>query len=94
MSRKDIESILQVPRNLDAALRLLDAFEKTIQLLAQHPKLGAHPSFLTAERHAKVRFQILSPFPNYLIFYQETEDGIEVLHILHGAQDTPDIFDT
>jgi hypothetical protein len=26
-------------------------------------------------------------FPNHLVFYRETPEGIEVLHILHAARD-------
>jgi plasmid stabilization system protein ParE len=43
------------------------------------------------------RFQVLTqlatrdirrrPYKNYLIFYRIAGDGVEVLHILHGAQD-------
>lgn len=27
------------------------------------------------------------PFQNYLIFYREIKDGIEIVHVFHGARD-------
>lgn len=30
---------------------------------------------------------------SYLIFYEETSDGIRVVRVLHGARDVPNEFD-
>lgn len=35
----------------------------------------------------------MTVFPNHLIFYRPVEDGIEVLRVVHGAQDIEAIFE-
>jgi toxin ParE1/3/4 len=72
--------------NPEAALRFLDAAEDTIRLLAASPGLGArydpeHP------RLAEIRCFPISHFKNDLLFYQPFDDRIEILRVLHGAQD-------
>jgi toxin ParE1/3/4 len=72
--------------NPRAALRFLDEAEATIRLLASRPGLGVrydpeHPIL------AEVRFFPISRFKNDLIFYQPLADGVQVLRVLHGAQD-------
>jgi plasmid stabilization system protein ParE len=32
-------------------------------------------------------------FDNYLIFYREMRDGIQVLHVYHGARDIEALFE-
>jgi len=91
----DLEVIVRylAPRNLEATLRLIDALEATLNELAKFPGLGTHPSFLNAHRHRDVRFRLIAPFPNYMVFYREIEHVIEILHVLHGARDIPAIFE-
>lgn len=72
--------------NPRAALRFLDAAEATIRQLAALPGSGTryepdHPAL------AELRFFPITRFKNDLVFYQPLPDGIEVLRILHGAQD-------
>lgn len=31
-------------------------------------------------------------FPNFLIFYRSTDEGVEIIRILHGARDLDAIF--
>jgi toxin ParE1/3/4 len=33
------------------------------------------------------------PVKNYVIFYRPLEDGIEIVRVLHGAQDLPPLFE-
>jgi len=33
------------------------------------------------------------PVGNYVIFYQPVDDGIEIVRVLHGARDIPELFD-
>ena len=73
-------------RNPRAALRFLDAAEATIRQLATLPGLGArydasHPIL------AEIRFFPISRFKKDIVFYRPLADGVEVLRILHGAQD-------
>jgi plasmid stabilization system protein ParE len=34
-----------------------------------------------------VRYFPIPRYPNYVIFYRPLSDGVEILHILHGARD-------
>jgi toxin ParE1/3/4 len=72
--------------NPRAALRFLNAAEVTIRRLAMSPGIGArydpdHPAL------AELRFFPITRFKNDLVFYRPLADGIEVLRVLHGAQD-------
>lgn len=75
-------------------MRFVNAVEAEYRRLAEMPGMGA-------KREEFARFPGLRSWPvhgfrNYLIFYQpiETgENGIEVLRLLHGAQNFEAIFD-
>jgi toxin ParE1/3/4 len=71
--------------NLPAAIRFYDAIEATFDQLARMPGMGARrrardPSL------AELRSWPLTQFRNYLVFYLPLPDGIEVLHVWHGAR--------
>jgi toxin ParE1/3/4 len=71
--------------SLEAAIRFLENTEQTLAELAASPALGSplqsdHPDL------ADLRFRRVKGFPKHLIFYIERKDAIEVLRILHGAQ--------
>ena len=71
--------------NAAAADHLLDEFEKKFALLAGQPRLGAARSDIAPElRHF--------PAGNYLILYRETDDGIEVVRVVHGARWLSNLF--
>jgi toxin ParE1/3/4 len=57
-----------------------------MERLADMPALGSR-----YESHAPeltgVRFFPVTRYRNYLVFYRPTATGIEVLRVLHGAQD-------
>jgi len=72
--------------NLDAADRFLEAAYGTFQELARMPGMGRTRNFPQARLHNLRSFRI-KDFENYLIFYSPIQDGIEVLHIVHGARD-------
>jgi toxin ParE1/3/4 len=72
--------------SLDVSDRFLSAAERTFKQVAQMPGMGklcrfSHPSL------SEVRQQAITGFRNYLIFYQTTELGVEILRVLHGARD-------
>lgn len=69
-----------------AALRYLDAAEATFRQLADCPGLGTRydPDLPVL---AEIRFLPITRFRNDLVFYRLLTDGIEVLRVLHGAQD-------
>ena len=71
--------------NSAAADHLLDEFEKKFALLAGQPRLGAARSDIAPGlRHF--------PAGNYLILYRETDDGIEVVRVVHGARWLSNLF--
>lgn len=71
--------------NPDAADHLLDEFEKKFALLAGQPRVGAARSDIAPGlRHF--------PAGNYLILYRETDDGIEVVRVVHGARRLSNLF--
>jgi toxin ParE1/3/4 len=74
-----------------AAERFLTRAEATIQRLSEMPGLGRPTHFLEDE-FVGMRSWPIRGFPNYLVFYQETEGGIEIIRVLHGARDLAGIF--
>src|SRR5262245_24511888 len=69
-----------------AARRFLAAARKLYEMLAGLPEMGARwepedPRF-EGLRHFPV-----PRFPNYIVFYRPVADGVEILHVLHGARD-------
>lgn len=87
---KDIDDITEelVERaTLDVALQFLAVAFETFSLMATQPDMGwscrlQHPDL----KSARV-FRVGIPFEKYLIFYQPHQEQIEVLRIIHGAQD-------
>jgi toxin ParE1/3/4 len=69
-----------------AARGFLAAAQKLYGTLAAMPELGA---LWEAEnpRFADVRHFPVPRYPNYIVFYRPLSDGVEILHILHGARD-------
>lgn len=78
--------------NPDAAARVIDAAYDNFKLLAARPALGRLRKFHNP-RLKGVRSRVLSGFDNYVIFYRPMPDGIQVLHIYHGARDIEALFD-
>lgn len=74
------------PKNFDAALRVNQAIEEAIQFLADHHEAGA----LVETEHAILpvfRFWPIRKYTNYLVIYVPRPDGIDVLRVIHAAQD-------
>jgi toxin ParE1/3/4 len=75
------------------ATRFARAIEQTISKLATMPGMGTlwnaeHP------RLSELRFFPVSKFRNHLVFYRpQPEGGVEVVRVLHGAQDIEALFD-
>src|SRR5690242_17262097 len=74
--------------NPEAAARFLDAVQKTLDLLSEHPGIGsrryAHLPLLEGLRVVGV-----TDFKNHLVFYLERPSYIDVLRVLHSARDIP-----
>jgi toxin ParE1/3/4 len=76
---------------LDAAHRFLDAREETFAFLLANPGAGAE------YRSAQLALPTLRAWPlhrfrNYLAFYRPTDDGIEIVRVLHGARNLDSLF--
>jgi toxin ParE1/3/4 len=78
--------------NLDAARRFLTAAQDACKTLARMPGMGASRDFGNPE-WADLRAWPISGFENFLIFYLPTPTGIDVVRVIHGAQDLQRIFE-
>lgn len=74
------------------ATRFLRAVQKTFRLLRKHPHMGSVTRY-QSKHLTGVRMFPLQGFPKYLVFYRPVDKGIEVVRVLHGAQDIEAIFD-
>ena len=77
--------------NLDAGVRFLVAAEESFEFLAKMPLIGS-PREFRSSRLRNIRVWPIKGFEDYLIFYRPTDDGIEVLRVLHGKRDIEEIF--
>jgi toxin ParE1/3/4 len=77
--------------NPEAADRVVDSAYRACANLAVHPQLGPLRRFPDNDP-PDVRFFVLMDFPNYMIFYRIVPDGVEIVRVLHGAQDIDELF--
>jgi toxin ParE1/3/4 len=70
----------------EAAERVLNAILETLKFLSRQPGAGArHPELDPELRVARAK----RPAHNYVVVYRKTDDGIEVVAVVHGARDWP-----
>jgi len=67
--------------NVDAALALVEKFEKRVQYLKNHPRSGRIVPALNDEMVRQLVVQ-----SNYLIIYEINKDHINILTIRHAKQ--------
>jgi toxin ParE1/3/4 len=72
-----------------AGLRFLDAIELTCNTLSRMPGIGS-PRYAEIPLVQGVRMLAIKDFENYLLFYLEREDCVDVIRVLHGARDIPE----
>lgn len=77
--------------SLNASDRFLLTTEKAIKLLAAMPGVGT-PRDYDNPALAGLRMWPIPKFPKYLIFYLTTETTVEIVRVLHGAQNIQAIF--
>ena len=70
--------------SLEVARRFNAAARATFADLAQTPRMGA-PGKL--EKFPDLRMWRVRGFEKYLIFYEPARDGVEILRVIHAAQD-------
>jgi toxin ParE1/3/4 len=71
--------------NPAAAINVLEAAERTFQLLADHPGIGK-PRSTKNPRLRNLRVRSIQAFTKYLIFYRPIPSGIQVLHVYHSSR--------
>lgn len=84
-------SYLQLGAGLDVALRFLERAEEAFAFLLEHPHAG-RPWQLADPALEGIRSWRVSGFDDYLIFYRSVSNGVEIVHVTHGAQDLKRIF--
>ena len=67
------------------------AFDKTVQQLLRSPALGERCRFRSLATKSMRIWQV-DGFSNYLIFYRQGGDQLEILRVLHGARDYETMF--
>jgi toxin ParE1/3/4 len=92
-ARRDLlEVFLSIGRgSVPSARRFRKSAEATFKLLARMPRMGTLFDPGDPEL-ADVRFFPITTFEKYLVFYRPTDDGIEVVRVLHGARDLKSIL--
>src|SRR5438876_1121763 len=77
-------------RNAIAAKRFLKVLKKTFEKLAFWPALGAA---WEGGAVPDLRFWPLPRYKNYVIFYRPIVNGVEILRVVHGARDYPNLLE-
>ena len=75
--------------NSAAALRFLDEIELTCDAVSRMPGIGS-PRYAEISLVHGVRMLAIKDFENYLLFYLEHENCVDVIRVLHGARDIPE----
>ncbi|MBV8603972.1 MAG: type II toxin-antitoxin system RelE/ParE family toxin [Pelomonas sp.] len=70
--------------NPDAALELMDEIERKAAALPVHPKLYKASPRVEGLREMVVR-------PNYLLFYRESAERVEIVDVIHARRQWPPI---
>jgi plasmid stabilization system protein ParE len=88
------EHALYFEENVSLAIaeRYLDAVEETLEFIQKQFEIGS-PCEFSNTRLKNMRRWPVRDFENYLLFYQETEEGLTLLYVFHGRQDINDILE-
>jgi toxin ParE1/3/4 len=79
------------PISAEAAIRFLEAFDRTVEFLQRSPLIGEicpYPNPL----FEGTRVWRIQKFKTYLVFYRVLSDAMEVVRVLHGSRDMGAIF--
>lgn len=78
--------------SVEAALNFESAVFESLNQLCMNPLVGSERIF-AHPRLSGLRMWIVKGFENYLIFYRPLETHIELIRVLHTAQDRDSILD-
>ena len=88
-AKEDLQQIWNYLEELagrDIAIKFLKEIKDKCEVISNFPELGR-------TRHEFI-FNLRSfPFKKYIIFYVPTNDGIDVLRIIHSSRDIEQVFD-
>ena len=87
----DDQALFIAVDSIEAGLRLYAAAHEAYARLLGMPELGARRELENPELEG-LRMWPIPDFPNHLIFYRPTNDGVEIVRVLHSARDIPEIF--
>ena len=89
LAEEDLEEIWSfvAERDVEAADRLVDEITGRFDHLLAYPEAGR------ARHELLVNLRSL-PVKRYVIFYQPTDDGVEVFRVLHGSRHVQNEFDS
>ena len=73
-----------------AGSNFLTALEETLQMLSDQPMSGL--IYKISDNLELRRFRV-KRFQKYLLFYRALDEHIELVRVLHGARDIPNLFD-
>lgn len=72
--------------NVEAADRTYQAAEKTFEAIAAMPGIGT--AYWTSRAKLKgLRFFPVKQFHNYIIYYREITQGVEIVRVLHARME-------
>ena len=71
-------------------MRFVDAVDKAIELLAQHPEIG--PVWRFGNPKHPTRYVLVPGYHNYLIFYRHERGEVLLGRLMHGGQDLKDVL--
>ncbi len=83
---------LEEQAGLETAERFLDQLISSFEVLAHMPKIGVQCGFGNLAIRSLRRWQVKG-FENWLIFYRAKRDGVEIVHVMHGARDIESLLD-
>lgn len=86
-AERDLDGICEFigQDNLEAAARYIRQIRQKCMLLGQNPQIGKR-------RDALLPGVRSFPAGQHMIFYRIAGTGVQVLRVLHGAQDIPEQF--
>lgn len=93
-ARQDIKKVgvyLELHGSPAVSERFVTSVFETFQELADMPKMG-HPCGFERPTLRRLRRWPVKGFENWLIFYRPKRDGVEVVHVYHGARDLDSLF--
>ena len=77
--------------NPAAAAEVVGQLRHSFELLARMPQLGRKVRKIKTTE--ELRMWLSPAFRNYLIFYRELPEGVEIVRVLHGARDIQRILE-